>query len=234
MHKSSNIRRGFAVLLAVLMAFTTLVFVSAAANTETLAPGTYIADASLSCYVDAMGGMDFGKNLLTDARVRVDDSGRKTVTLYLTTENMTIYGITVDTYVDADASPIGYYDAAGKLHKDAQYTVNTTSAKVKFVDSITVPYIDDEMLLYLYINSSFIGCQFCDGTGTAKSGHPDTPTKYKGVLKIDPSSLRDAAGEQVNTGSVCAYCNQIHTGFFGKITAFFHNILLHLQKLFHK
>lgn len=199
-----------------------------------LAPGEYIADASLSCYVDAMGGMDFGKNLLTDARVRVDDSGRKTVTLYLTTENMTIYGITVDTYVDADASPIGYYDAAGKLHKDAQYTVNTTSAKVKFVDSITVPYIDDEMLLYLYINSSFMGCQFCDGTGTAKSGHPDTPTKYKGVLKIDPSSLRDAAGEQVNTGSVCAYCNQIHTGFFGKITAFFHNILLHLQKLFHK
>jgi len=219
-------------LLAALALLTLCVPAFAASAQE---PGVYAIDAALYCYVDAMGGIDFGKNLLKDARVTVKDDGSAEATLYLTTENITIYGVTVDTYVDAAASPIGYYDAAGVLHKDAAYTENDTLANVKFVDSITIPVTPgvDSVTLYLYINSGFMGVQFCDGSGTAGSGKPDTLTKYKGFVTFDWDSLKDGGGE-IDRGETCPYCGKLHTGFFGGLQMFFHKLFFFIQSLFHK
>lgn len=144
-------------------AFTALVMIcigsvtASAYGYDDLPEGTYQIKTELSCYVNAMGGVEFGAPLLTSASVEVSADGSKTMTLYFTKSQVTIYSITCDTFIDVSPSYItetngiksgtlGYYNAEGTLITDSViYTLSDDTAenaqkeKVHYVDSVTFP-----------------------------------------------------------------------------------------------
>ncbi len=182
-------RKYLAKLVVPLLLCVCVVFISIPASAEgyeDLSEGTYEVSASLSCYVNAMGGVEFGAPLLTSSEITVDSDGNAFVTIYLTKSSVTIYSITCDTFIDAapgaddDNSKssgesgivngtIGIFDEDGNLATDTvTYTLsddtalNTRSEEVSFVDSITFPlsYQADVYELTLYVNSNVMGVQF--------------------------------------------------------------------------
>lgn len=186
------------VLLCVILTII-CIFNTSALEAENLSEGTYSMDASLSCYVNAMGGVEFGIPLLTDSSIKVDADGSKTVTLNFTKSSVTIYNITCDTFIDIAPSSedskdgvkngtLGYYDDNGKLQTDSvKYTLsddtalNSKNEEVHYVSSISFPIesVKDTYELTLYINSNVMGVQF----GTGESSSPAT-------LTVDWSSLK--------------------------------------------
>ncbi len=190
----------FMVLMAigVLCLFGRTVRADAAALSD-YEPGTYEIEAELSCYVNAMGGVEFGGPLLTSAVLNVDEDGTASITLNLTKSSVTIYSVTCDTFIDADpayvtddrgvtSGTIGYYDEDGNLTtKGVSYTLsedtalNTADEEVNYVDSITFPltYESDTYNLTLYVNSNVMGVQFCNENDDAESAtYPATLTVY--------------------------------------------------------
>lgn len=175
------------------------IFNTSALEAETLSEGTYNMDASLSCYVNAMGGVEFGSPLLTDLSIKVDGDGSKTMTLNFTKSSVTIYNITCDTFIDAspfleDSSggvkngTLGYYDEKGNLQTDSvEHTLsddtalNSKSEEIHYVSSMSFPIesVKDTYELTLYINSNVMGVQF----GTGESSSPAT-------LTVDWNSLK--------------------------------------------
>lgn len=175
-----------------------------AASTQ-LKPGSYPVDASLSCYIPAMGGVEFGAGLFTGAHVTVDADGSARVTLGLTASTVTIYSVTCDTFVDAEASEPGYYDASGK-RKTAQYTkskktaLNAKNEAVHYVDAVTFPVSEgqERYYLWLYVNSNVMGAQFCDGTGSGSSGSAGEATPYQAIFTMDWSGVATVGAEQAS------------------------------------
>lgn len=179
-----------------------------AASYDELTEGTYNIDASLSCYVNAMGGVEFGAPLLTSAEIEVDNDGSKEMTLYFGKSSVTIYSITCDTFIDVaptyeaetqgiENGTIGYYDKNGNLStEDVEYTLsddtaeNANKEQVHYVDSITFPisYESDTYNLTLFINSNVMGKQF-------------TKDEYPAVLTVnwDSVSTNEIAEAQENT-----------------------------------
>ncbi len=157
-------------------------------------PGTYIVGAELSCYIPAMGGVEFGKPLLTGAEYTLEEDGGMSMTLRFTKSSVTIYSITCDTFIDPspdsgeipeEGAPangtIGYYDDDGALVTEGvTYTLsgdtalNPAGESVHFVDSITFPIEEkkDTYLLTFFINSNVMGVQFTD------AGYPATVTVH--------------------------------------------------------
>lgn len=152
---------------------------------DNLSEGTYSVNASLSCYVNAMGGVEFGAPLLVSAQVNVDNQQNKTVTLNFTKSSVTIYNITCDTFIDIEPSTdensgnvkngtLGVYDNNGALQTSSvEYTLsddtalNSKNEAVHYVSSMTFPIdsIKDSYELTLYINSNVMGVQFgADGS----------------------------------------------------------------------
>ncbi len=165
---------------------------ASAADTST----TYTMDSSLSCYVSAMGGIDFGDGLVTGTTVTKSESGDLSITVGLTKSSITIYGVNCDTFIDATDSTPGYYDESGDL-QDATYTLSTDTAlnanseAVNYVDSITFPVasMNETYTLYLYVNSNVMGVQFGDGTSTT----------YTATLTVDWMSLSEVATPEETT-----------------------------------
>ena len=142
--------------------------------------GSYGLQAKLSCYVNAMGGVEFGEPLLEKAVLNIQEDGEESITLHLCKSSVTIYSVTCDTFVDAnpgnteagaelDNGTIGYYDADGKLITDGvSYTLsedtalNAANEAVRYVQSITFPIAErrETYALALYINSNVMGVQF--------------------------------------------------------------------------
>ena len=142
--------------------------------------GTYTVKAELSCYVNAMGGVEFGAPLLVSSQIRASSDGSKTMTLYFTKSSVTIYSITCDTFIDVSPSyvtetngiksgTLGYYGADGALiTDDITYTLsedtaeNAQNEQVHYVDSVTFPirYESDTYKLSLFVNSNVMGTQF--------------------------------------------------------------------------
>lgn len=163
-------------------------------------PGTYTVGAELSCYIAAMGGIEFGKPLLQEAQYTLRDDGEKSVTLRFIKSSVTIYSITCYTFIDAapDAvseegavanGTIGYYDDAGALVTEGvTYTLsedtapNPAGTEVHYVDSITFPIEEkkDTYSLTFYINSNVMGYQF------ASDG-------YKAMLTVDWSDKQEVS-----------------------------------------
>mgnify|MGYP002624814128 CR=1 FL=1 len=162
-------------------------------------------DAALSCYISAMGGQEFG-GVYDSSELLIDQAGQLYLTLYFKTTPMTIYTIQFDEFVDADdPATIGFYDADGVLHTAADenpivtYTASEdtvagpTNAQVPFsgerhyLTSMTFPITGEmkETSLWLYINSTVMGLQFCDGSGDASTNQPGVDTKYKSTLTFD-------------------------------------------------
>lgn len=166
------------------------------------APGTYDVEASLSCYVAAMGGIEFGEPLLTDTEYTLEEDGSETLTLYFTKSSVTIYSITCYTFIDPSPASgedpeegqpangtIGYYAGDTVVTEGVSYTLSEDTApnnlqeEVHYVDSITFPITEktDTYSLTLYINSNVMGVQF-------------TNDKYKATLTVDWDSLTAKEG----------------------------------------
>ncbi|MCR5613538.1 hypothetical protein [Treponema sp.] len=167
---------------------------------------TKTVTATLSCFVNAMGGQEFGTPVYKGAKVTKKADGTYKVTVSLGKGTGNIYGVNFDAFVDPRNSKPGYYNTSG-VKTDAEFTVSETdTAKantgldengnrvledVNYVTSMTFPVTTDvsEYTLWLYINSNVMGVQFCDGKGTAGSGEPDKQSKYVGKLTIDWNSF---------------------------------------------
>lgn len=167
---------------------------------------TFSVDAVLSCYVNAMGGVEFGTPIYKSTTITKKADGTAKATLNLGTGTGTIYTIDFVEFVDPRNSTPGYYDADGVV-QDAEYTIseddtaqantgldedgNRVLEDVNYVTSMTFPVSEEtsEYNLWIYINSNVMGVQFCDGSGSGSSGQPNTATKYVGKLTIDWSSL---------------------------------------------
>lgn len=141
-----------------------------------IADGTYTLSASLSCYVPAMGGIEFGGPLLKNVKVTV--SGNEAVmTVNLKKSQVTIYGVTCDTFISANTGTLGYYTKSGSLKTDLSKTISSDTVKdganndVNYVTSISFP-LDQETSTYklaLYVDSNVMGTQFgADGNYDAK------------------------------------------------------------------
>lgn len=198
-----------------------------AAGAETgaleLEAGTYPVQASLSCYVNAMGGVEFGAPLLEGAELTVAEDGAASLTLYLGKSSVTIYSVTCDTFVDADPAStsefrgvengtLGYYDGDGVLHtEDVTYTLSQDTAlnprdeAVAYVDSITFPVTElaEEIHLTMYINSNVMGVQFCDENDAAEAAtYPCTLTvDWSGLTGGTPEGTGEAGTGQDGTAS---------------------------------
>ncbi|MGN0158703.1 MAG: hypothetical protein ACI39W_06130 [Brotaphodocola sp.] len=176
-------------------------FFAYAQTFDTLDAGTYSVDASLSCYINAMGGVEFGAPMLKSTKLTVAEDGTKTIKMNLGKSVVNIYSVTCDTFVDpkpagaaAEGSvtcgTIGYYNEAGVLVTDGvSYTMSSDTAanskqeQVHYVDSITFP-IDKESSTYtlsLYVNSNVMGTQFSN-------------EKYPAKLTVNWSSVYEQAG----------------------------------------
>lgn len=166
--------------------------------------------AMLDCYVDAMGGQQFGHAVFKGISFK-NNNGNIEATLKLGSGVGVIYGIAFIAYIEPSIKHITedsystpkYYDANENL-QDATTTTSTTDFGVRnnlktdgtmngtvsksyAVSSMTIPVSKDksEYNLWIYINSNVMGVQFCDGSGSSSSNHPNETTKYVGKLTID-------------------------------------------------
>lgn len=180
-------------LILLLLGMTTA---SATQNVQAnLTEGIYGVEASLSCYVNAMGGIEFGASLLESAQVQVDSDGRKTITLFFTKSSVTIYGVTCDTFIDVSPSyvtetngvrsgTIGFYDETGLLNtQDVEYALSDDTAQnargeqIHYVSSLSFPVAceSETYNISLFINSNVMGTQF-------------TADGYRAVVTVNWSS----------------------------------------------
>ena len=182
-------------------------------NTGTI----YDVSTELSCMVTAMGGIEFGKGqpklgekykpLLESAYITVDANGTTKLVAKFRKSMVNIFGIDANTFIDPRNSTPGYYDTDG-TKKDAEFTLSAAGDTaippvadpdrkkgVRYVTSMTFPITKDksEYLLWIYINSSVMGVQFCDGANldSAGSGEPNKSTKYVGKITVDWDTLRE-------------------------------------------
>jgi hypothetical protein len=176
-----------AVCTAAVMMASSLGISAFAAETPTLEAGKYTVNSNLSCYVTAMGGVEFGKPLLTKTEVTVNEDGTAKFDLSFTKSSVTIYSVTCDTFVDAsaDGAVLNYKDGSEwkavdsyKLSTDT--ALNSKNESVNYVESIsfTVSSIANTYNLGMYVNSNVMGVQF-GGSDSAN---------YAATLTVDWSS----------------------------------------------
>ena len=200
MNKDNKMRKikSFFSFLTVFLILSLVVLPASAYDFDDIPEGIYQIDAKLSCYVNAMGGVEFGAPLLVSCRLDVLSDGSKTITLFFTKRQVTIYGITCDTFIDVspayvtenngvESGTLGYYDADGTLITDGvNYTLsddtaeNSRQEQVHYVDSLTFPidYESDTYSLTLFVNSNVMGTQF-------------TADGYAATLTVDWSSVSE-------------------------------------------
>lgn len=161
-----------------------------------LAPGTYELDTKLSCFVSAMGGIEFGAPLLKGTVLTVKADGTAAMTMSFGTSSLVIYGQTANTYVGTgrflsnEVIPAFMGILEGENWVEGTYTTSETvtatpsypnyddegNAKpVAIVDSITVPVKEkaDSYSVALTVDSNFMGMQF------------GKDSKYDGTLTVD-------------------------------------------------
>ncbi|MCC8016465.1 MAG: hypothetical protein LIO43_03635 [Clostridiales bacterium] len=168
-----------AVCMAVVMIVSTSITAFAADNP--LEEGTYNVKSTLSCYVSAMGGVEFsdGYGLLKNTTVTVDENGNTSATLNLgLTSGLSIFGVACTAFIGTDEAP-GYYDAEGNKQYATSYTVSEEKAanskgEVNYITSLTFPVNQktSEYTMWLYLDSNVMGCQLGDGSGTGSSNTP--------------------------------------------------------------
>lgn len=192
MRKQNNMaKKLFSVLVAAALLFAGLGAPVAAAGYEDLDPGVYNIDADLSCWVAAMGGVEFGAPMLTDTVLEVKADGSAEMTLSLQKSSVTIYGVTAFTFIDpTEPYLVSYLDGSDWL--DADYTQssdtapNPDSVEIHYVDSLTfpLPEVSDVYELAVYINSNVMGVQF---------GGPSS--NYHATLTVDWNSVSPIGGD---------------------------------------
>lgn len=178
-------------------------------------------DAELSCYVTAMGGVEFGNGLLSGVYVEKEED-QYYLTLIFNKSQVTIYTITCDTFIDTDLAnagtskgikdgTIGVYNEDGTLVTEGvevrystgdDYVKDSTGRNVYYVKSVRIPVdsLRETYKLALYINSSVMGVQFCEPNETVSTGtYSATLTleleSGKGVDNIDSLIGVETRGE---------------------------------------
>lgn len=183
-------------LIAVILVLNMVNVNAFASEFDDVQEGTYYINAKLSCYINAMGGIEFGEPLLTSAQVKVKEDGSKEMTLSFGKSKVTIYGVTCDTFIDFSPSyvtdnggvksgTLGFYDENGDLNTDdvdfilsEDTAENAQQEQVHYVEQLIFPidYESDTYYLTLYVNSNVMGTQF-------------TLDGYPAVLTVDWSSI---------------------------------------------
>ena len=87
--RTKSMKQSLCVISALLILFLSSVN-ALAYSYNGLPKGTYQIKTELSCYVNAMGGVEFGAPLLTSSVVNVASDGRKTITLFFNISQVTI------------------------------------------------------------------------------------------------------------------------------------------------
>ena len=162
-------------------------------------------DAKLSCFVTAMGGIEFGDGLLAGAYVE-EEEGEYYMTLVFNKSQVTIYTISCDTFIDTDLADagtskgvkdgtIGVYDEDGTLVTEGVEVRYSTGddyvagkgGNVYYVKSVKLPIdsLRETYKLALYINSSVMGVQFCEANETVTTG------TYSATLTLDLTSGKE-------------------------------------------
>lgn len=218
MHKK-NFRTGkiAAACTAAVMMVSSLGISAFAAETPSLEAGKYTVDSDLSCYVTAMGGVEFGEPLLTKTEVTVNDDGTAKFDLSFTKSSVTIYSVTCDTFVDAtaDGAVLNYKD--GSEWKTAEYTLSSDTAlnpnndPVNYVDSMsfTVSSLSDTYNLGMYINSNVMGVQF-GGSDSAN---------YQATLTVDWSTASEIKVADKTSSQSATVKYSVEEGYEVKIPA---------------
>lgn len=212
--------------LALVMLMTCAV--AYAQDTSALAAGSYTVSAELSCYVNAMGGVEFsnGYGLLKSTSVEVDESGNASATLELgTTSGLSVYGVACTAFIGADEAP-GYYVNGEHTSENVTYTVSedtvtNSKGEVNYITSITMP-VDantSEYTLWVYLDSNVMGCQLGDGTGSGSSNTPGVATKHTAKLTIDWSSAKKIATADETKSSVSNVEYNVEGGYEVEIPA---------------
>ena len=201
-NKKSLVGKIISFVLAAVMICSAMAVNSFAA--DTLEAGTYDVDATLSCYVNAMGGVEFsdGYGLLKSSSVVVADDGSADITLNLgTTSGLSIYSVACTAFIGTDETP-GYYANGSVTKEGVTYTVSSetvanANGEVNYIDSITLPVeqTTSEYTLWIYLDSNVMGCQLGDGSGTGASNNPGVATAHTAVLTIDWSSASSSDDE---------------------------------------
>lgn len=136
--------------VAMLMSMSAVSAFAAGTTTE-LNEGSYTLDASLSCYVNAMGGIEFAEEfnlnantygtsgIFDSATLTVDADGNEYVTVNFGKGAGAIYTVAFEAYVDPNYS-LKYYDANHELQT---VTSSTNSDDGSYVTSITFPLVVD-------------------------------------------------------------------------------------------
>lgn len=229
--KASKLVAVLAIAVMVLTAFPATIF---AAGYEDLEPGTYAVDVDFSAYVTAMGGVEFGRSLVTGAIVDVDENGDAQLTLAFGKSSVTIYGVTANTFVDANPSgagntrgvadgTLGIYDQTGTTLQTSgvSYTLSSDTAEnpfqeqAQYVDSVTFPlsYAGDTYKLALYINSHVMGVQFCQPNAQASS------TTYSATLTVDWDSAEEIRTADETSNQTANVVYDVTGGYEVKIPA---------------
>lgn len=171
---------------------------------DDLDAGTYQLTASLSCWMSAMGGCDFGTDLLKSAVLTVGTDGSKKVTIYLheMVDVMMAYG-TASAYAE-DSGEIGYYN--GSAWCTAEYTTASGTSEegaYTYVNSMTFPIsaVSNTYDLAMCIGGTQFGGEsarmLSDGSVLAATLSVDWTKAYTNV-KVSSN------GTVTNTGSTSA------------------------------
>ena len=167
---------------------------------DDLDAGTYQLTASLSCWMSAMGGCDFGKDLLKSAVLTVGTDGSKKVTIYLheMVDVMMAYG-TASAYAE-DSGEIGYRNGSGWAK--AEYTTASGTSEegaYTYVNSMTFPIsaVSNTYDLAMCIGGTQFGGEsarmLSDGSVLAATLSVDWTKAYTNV-KVSPNGTITTAG----------------------------------------
>ena len=213
------------VLAAAMLMSLSAVSAFAAAPAEA---GSYKVDAKLSCYVNAMGGIEFadGHGLLSGTTVTVADDGSAVATLSLgTTTGLSIYTVDCTAFIGVDEAP-GYYKDGAVTKENVTYTVSTdtvanANGQVNYITSITMP-VDtavSEYTMWLYLDSNVMGCQLGDGTGKGSSNNPGVATAHTAKLTVDWDSAEKIAVADESSDRTATVEYTVESGYEVEIPA---------------
>ena len=234
MQKTTTKARRMVAMLAVavmlLSAFNMTGLTAFAAAGEDLTEGTYVADADLSCFVSAMGGVEFGGGGISDGNVtiKVDSAGNKSITMNFATGGFVIYGVSAVTFLDPNPEApdtsrgvtpgtMGIYaqDGTTIITDGVSYTVSGNTAanpqgnQAAYIDSITfpLPYDSDAYNLTFYLNSQVMGMQFCNPNAQA------TGTPYPANLSIDWDSAKAVKSADETSNQLSNVVYEVEGGY---------------------
>ncbi len=172
---------------------------------DNLDAGTYLLTASLSCWMSAMGGCDFGTDLLKSAVLTVGSDGSKNVTLYFheMVDVVMAYG-TASAYAE-NSGEIGYHN--GSAWCTAEYTTATGTSDegtYTYVNSMTFPIsaISNTYDLALCIGGTQFGGEsarmLSDGSVLAATLSVDWTKAYTNV-KVSANGTVTKAGSSAKS-----------------------------------